>query len=108
MKKIIIPFDGEHFSNGAFEFARNLNELEPILLTGVFLPDTTYSGTYGFTGLGVMEIPALISFLDDDTTALDTNIRHFKELCVKHGIEHRIHKGAKDLGFLQLEKCRSY
>ena len=38
MKKILIAFDGTHFSDGAFEFARRVNELQPILLTGVFLP----------------------------------------------------------------------
>ena len=40
MKKIILAFEGTHFSEGAFEFARKLNELRPILLTGVFLPQT--------------------------------------------------------------------
>jgi hypothetical protein len=36
MKKVILACDGSHFSEGAFEFARRLNELRPILLTGVF------------------------------------------------------------------------
>ena len=39
MKKVVIAFDGNHFSEGAFEFVRRLNELQPILLTGVFLSD---------------------------------------------------------------------
>ena len=37
MKKILLAFDGTHFSNGAFQFARELNELEPALVTGAFL-----------------------------------------------------------------------
>jgi hypothetical protein len=37
MKKILLAFDGEHFSEGAFEFASSLNRKERILLTGVFL-----------------------------------------------------------------------
>ena len=38
MKKILLAFEGSHFSEGAFEFARKLNELSPVQLTGVFLP----------------------------------------------------------------------
>ena len=43
MKKIIIPFDGGHFSKGAFSFASSLHEIKPILLTGVFLPEVDYA-----------------------------------------------------------------
>ena len=37
MKKILLAFDVTDFSEGIFEFARaRLNELHPVLLTGVF------------------------------------------------------------------------
>lgn len=43
MKKILLAFDSNHFSAGAFEFARRLNEIEPILLVGFFLPAVYYA-----------------------------------------------------------------
>jgi len=38
MKKIILVFDGIHYSKGAFDFARELNELSPVFITAVFVP----------------------------------------------------------------------
>jgi hypothetical protein len=43
MKKVIIAFDGKHFSEGAFEFVRRLNDKQALLVTGVFLPGIDYS-----------------------------------------------------------------
>lgn len=109
MKKISIPFDGSHFSEGAFQFANNLNNSEPVLLAGLFLPEISYPGMYGFTGWGVLEIPALISLLETDTDEIiEANIKRFRELCIKHGIEHRIHKGTEDFGLAQLQKESRY
>lgn len=105
MKKIVIPFSGDQFSEGAFEFARHLNELAPVLLTGVFLPEIYYPGDFGFSGAGALEIPALIPFLDsafDDET--EENIVHFRELCIKHNIDHRIHSATSGVALPQLIK----
>jgi nucleotide-binding universal stress UspA family protein len=109
MKKISIPFDGSHFSEGAFRFANNLNHSEPVLLAGLFLPEISYPGMYGFTGWGVLEIPALVSLLETDSDeTIEANIGRFKELCLKHSIEHRIHKGTEDFGLAQLQKESRY
>jgi hypothetical protein len=43
MKKIILAFDGANFSEGSFNFARKMNEISPILLTGIFLPQVNYA-----------------------------------------------------------------
>ena len=48
MKTIILAFDGVHFSEGAFEFARRLNESQPVLLTGVFLPQAELSNLWSY------------------------------------------------------------
>ena len=48
MKKVLLAFDGLHFSKGAFEFARRLNELEPILLLGVFVPQVTIANLWSY------------------------------------------------------------
>jgi hypothetical protein len=53
MKKILLAFDDSHFSTGAFEFARQLNDLRPILLTGVFIPQLSYANLWSYaTGIG--------------------------------------------------------
>lgn len=105
MKKIVIPFDGSHFSDGAFAFAKEIRERQPILLTGLFLPEIMYPGPYGFTGVGTLDIPALIPLLETDNTKLiNQNIQHFKELCVREGIEHRVHQATEEFALSQLRK----
>lgn len=105
MKKIVIPFDGTHFSDGAFTFAEKLSEREAVLLAGLFLPEIMYPGPYGFTGVGALDIPALIPLLETDTPALiNKNIKRFKDLCVRRGIEHRVHKAVDDFALPQLKK----
>ena len=51
MKKIILISDGRNFSDAAFEFAKRLNELQPILLTGIFLPQTDYATLWNYTAV---------------------------------------------------------
>jgi nucleotide-binding universal stress UspA family protein len=105
MKKVIIPFDGDHFSIGAFDFAKRLNEMQPILLAGLFLPDITYPGAYGFTGKGIMEMPALVPFVErSQPEVAEKNITRFKELCIKHNIEHKVHEASIDFILPQLKK----
>jgi hypothetical protein len=48
MKKIILAVDGTNFSEGSFEFARRLNELQPLLLAGVFLPQVQLADLWGY------------------------------------------------------------
>ena len=61
MKKILIAFDGTQFSEGAFEFARALNELSPVLLTGVFMPQVSYANLWSYSGAmaGLMFVPMI-------------------------------------------------
>ncbi|MEO8111828.1 MAG: hypothetical protein ABI594_17405 [Ginsengibacter sp.] len=46
MKKIIIPFDGNHFSERAFSFACELNKINPVFVAGIFLPGVEYANIY--------------------------------------------------------------
>jgi nucleotide-binding universal stress UspA family protein len=90
MKKILILFDGEHFSEGAFNFVRRLNEINPVLLTGVFLPSTDYTDVMIYY-LGGMAGPLYVPSVDTDTDTIKANVDKFKALCVQHGIEHTVH-----------------
>lgn len=103
MKKILLAFDGGHFSKGAFEFARRLNAMEPVLLTGVFLPQTDYSNLWSYsagTG-GHLLIPMLE---DDDVMEVEENIEQFETACNHNGIEYRVHKYFTDFALPGLKK----
>jgi hypothetical protein len=91
MKKILLAFDGSHFSEGAFDFARCLNEMQPILLLGVFVPQVNYANlwSYADSAGGPMLIPSLE---DEDSEAVKANIERFENLCKKNNIEYRVHK----------------
>jgi hypothetical protein len=106
MKKILLVFDGSHFSEGACEFARRLNELQPILVAGVFLPQTIVDNLWSYAdGSGGSYIPLLETF---EAEEVEKNIQRFEELCQHNHIDYRVHKNAFDLALPELEKESNY
>jgi nucleotide-binding universal stress UspA family protein len=104
MKKILLAFDGTHFSEGAFEFARALNERKKILLTGAFLPQVDYGNLWGYGG-GGMAGPIFIPVVEGrDVEAVTKNIEKFEKRCQKNGIEYRVHKDFTDFALPELKK----
>lgn len=103
MLKILIAFDGVNFSEGAFDFARKLNEMQPVLLIGVFLPQADYANLWSYTDtmIGPVYFP-----LPDNTEEdqVEENISRFKSLCKKSGIECRVHKDQLDFALPELRK----
>jgi nucleotide-binding universal stress UspA family protein len=91
MKKIIIAFDGKHFSEGAMQMASWINEQEPALMTGVFLSPIDYREVIGYTGMG-MGTPVVMPPFQEDDALVKANISRFQERCEKEGFEYRIHK----------------
>jgi nucleotide-binding universal stress UspA family protein len=90
MKKIILAFDGTHFSEGAFEFARRLNDLQPVLLTGVFLPQVELANLWSY---GHSVGPAFIPLVEtSESEIVHQNIRKFEKLCRDNAIDYRVHK----------------
>ena len=103
MKKILLAFDGSHISEGAFEFARRMNESQPILLVGVFLPQLSYAG-FGSMG-GSTPPPIYVTLVEDiDREAVEESIEQFGQRCIKNGIEFRIHEDFYDFGLPELKK----
>lgn len=102
MKKVLLAFDGGNFSKGAFDFARRLNELEPLLLIGSFLPRLDISSSWSY-GIGNI---AMATALQDDPNpdAVQQNIAFFESQCRSHGIEYRVHKFPFDLAIPELRK----
>lgn len=103
MKKILLAFDGVHFSEGAFEFARKMNEISPILLTGIFLPQLDYSGLWSVSAAGAagMVIPMME---EEDAIAVEKNMDRFKSLCQFANIDYRIHRDFTDFALPALKK----
>jgi hypothetical protein len=103
MRKILLAFDGIHFSEAAFEFAKQLNERNPILLTGVFLPHVNYANLWAYAdGMGA---PIFVNALDDEEEeTIEKNITHFELLCQKNHIEYRTHKDFYNLALPELKK----
>lgn len=107
MKKITIAFDGAHFSPGAFEFACTLNEIEPILLTGVFLPFYNLPGyaPFSYTGVGG-EMMVMMEEYNEELVG--QTIREFEEACLKHHIEYRVHRELMGFTSPELKKETRY
>ncbi len=106
MKKIILAFDGSHFSEGAFEFARRLNELQTILLTGVFLPQAQIANLWSYAdGSGEFFIPLLES---NESELVQQNIDRFEKLCRSNDIDYRVHKDFYDFALPELKKESNY
>lgn len=95
MKKIVILFDGQNFSRAAFDFAARLNEQNPVLLTGVFLPSVDYTRMVYYLGgvdSGMLNAETEI-LADEEATEAYTAV--FKDLCIANNIEHRVHTTIK-------------
>ena len=102
MKKIILAFEGTKFSEGAFEFARRLNEIQPVLLVGVFLPQTELANLWTYAdGVGGMFIPM---HDDTETEDLQKNIERFEKLCLGNSIDFRVHKDYNEFALPELKK----
>lgn len=106
MNKIIIAFDGDNFSEGAFEFARRINDLQPILLTGVFVPQAELAGLWGYAGgVAGLAVP-LVERYDPDQNR--ESISKFEKRCLANGIDFRIHKDYRDFALNELKQETAY
>ncbi|ANE49937.1 universal stress protein [Flavisolibacter tropicus] len=107
MNKIVIAFDGTLFSDGAFALARELNQMHPILLTGVFVPQVNYANlwSYGTAMAGPGFIPLVE---EEETEAIQKTIQQFEELCQRYGIKYTIHKDFYDFALPELKKESRY
>jgi nucleotide-binding universal stress UspA family protein len=102
MKKVLLAFDGINFSEGAIEFARQMNQNSPLLLTAVFLPQVDYANLWSYAQgkSGNLFIPLLE---DDDAETIQKNIDRFETLCRKYNVEYRVHKDLTDFAIPALK-----
>lgn len=101
MKKIIIAFDNTSFSKPAIDFAVKLNEISPVLLTGVFLPQAMLATAWSYAET----IPAgyFVPGMEAENAAeVQKNIAAFSDICEKNGIDYRVHKDFYDFSIPEL------
>ncbi|OLY94943.1 hypothetical protein SAMN05444008_108153 [Cnuella takakiae] len=101
MKKIILAFDGIMFSEGAFAFARRMNELAPVLVVGVFVPQVSYAGMWSY---GVVAgAPSYLPLQETETgDIIRQNIQRFETLCQENGMRSHVHKDFFDFALPEL------
>lgn len=103
MKKILLVFDGNHFSEGAFRMASFLNEHEPILATGVFLQSVDYRDIIGYSGISA-GAPMTVSPVQSDETMILKNMAVFEHRCLHAGIEFRTHRDTDLFALQELQR----
>ena len=92
MKRILLAFDGRHFSNGVFEFAKQMNKYQPVIVTGLFLPTVDYVELFYSYG-GVPAGPVFVQQpLKEDDELISNNIIHFADLCADNKMKFSVHK----------------
>jgi hypothetical protein len=104
MKKILLAFDGKHYSEGALQFAKLLNDKNPILLTGAFLPQVNYANLWSFSGGGLKGTDFVPLLEDSDAVEVKKNIRRFEFFCAANNITFNIHAEYFDFAIPELKK----
>ncbi|MFZ9743718.1 MAG: hypothetical protein ACO3B0_09020, partial [Chitinophagaceae bacterium] len=88
MKKLLLVFDGTHFSEGAFKMANFLHEQEQMLVTGVFLQPIDFRDMVGYSSMGTAS-PVSVTPYPTDESAITKNMAKFEERCQHAGMEYR-------------------
>lgn len=90
MKKVLVAFAGNRYSQSAFDFIKALNRAQPLLATGLFLPE------YDLSRIWVFSDPVSgQSYIPDIDTVRDgrkVNPRKkFEDFCETEGIRYKMH-----------------
>lgn len=105
MKKILLAFDGSNFSAGAFAFVRHLNEMQPVLVTALFVPQVDFANLWSYSTASAGSVGVYIPLLETDATNLIAeNIKNFESLCQQNNIAYRVHKDFVDFALPELKK----
>jgi len=90
MKRIAVPFEGDHFPEGSLELVRRLNELSPVWLSAAFVPEVDYSVLWSMMGgiAGAVFVPEA----PDEDEIIARNGARLEEFCKAYSIRLTIHK----------------
>lgn len=103
MKKVLLAFDGTHFPKNALYFARMLDETQPILLTGIFLPEQVNSGAWSHAFTPDLVTHGLLNE-GTDYQAIRRNIDRFEFLCRENHIQYIIRENFSDFSMPDLKR----
>lgn len=93
MKKVLIAFEGTSFSEGALAFARQLNDLQPLFLTGVFVPQISYAN--------LMQHPTETGE-GEEMQEVVANKNQFESFCERNNIKYKVHIDAHDFALPEI------
>jgi hypothetical protein len=94
MKKIVFACDVDNFPVGAFEFIKDLNENEPLLLIGAFFHSLSFR--QGIPSSLALASNPIVAFTDTDVNTVQSSILKFEQKCQKSGIEYLIHEESNE------------
>jgi hypothetical protein len=104
MKKFLLAFDGKNFSTGALDFVKTLNEINPILVVGAFLPQASYASLWSNSG-GAMVGSWVIPVFEGESSEIgQKSIEHFESYCTRNHLEYRVHKDFYDFAVPEIKK----
>jgi nucleotide-binding universal stress UspA family protein len=99
MNKVLMIFSRTNFPEGAFEFAKKLNEVQPILLSAVFIPQISYMGLWTPEPAVATEF---IELAEEEIKLAKENIERLKNLCRENKIQFKIKGGLVNFTFSEL------
>src|SRR4051812_1793375 len=103
MKKILIAFNGNYYPEGPLEFALQISKVQPVLLTGVFIPQATYSYLWsGSSAASGTLFPPLLEEVSSEIA--EKNIIRFKTWCQTNNVKHKVHNDIYDFALPELVK----
>ncbi|RYG40009.1 MAG: universal stress protein [Chitinophagaceae bacterium] len=91
MKKVLLAFDGSHFSEAALDFAREMNAKQAILLTGAFLPQVDFASLWTVTGSDIPFAESAPMMEDSTSKEVRHNIQRFESYCRQNNIRFKTH-----------------
>lgn len=91
MIKVIVAFDGQHFSTGAMKMAQWLNKKMPLLISGVFISPVDYRDLLGYSGMGV-GAPVFTVPYENDDKLVEGTMKKFEQYCEQHALDYTTHK----------------
>jgi hypothetical protein len=104
MKKISIVFDGGHYSKGALEFVRQLNEVTPVSVTGCFLKQEHFVENWS----PVPYAAASTFALENEDILLDSTIQRFTHDCEKLHLNFKVRHYKTTSGMDYLRKLSRF
>jgi hypothetical protein len=104
MNRILVAFDGPHFSQATLNFVRRLNEMQPVLVKGLFLPEVDYARLYSYSAGGMAGAYPILVARDEDTVCVQKNMDQFRKFCADNQIASELREALTELPFPELKK----